>query len=304
MTTKIEQKTRKGIRFYHPDHLGSTTVVTDLDGEVTQNVAYIPYGEVFVEQRNGTWNTPYLFNAKELDEETGLYYYGARYLDPTNVAWLSVDPLFEKYVGMTPYNYFHGNPIVLVDPDGRASAYEKYNKLHPKEQDFVFWNPISAMKIEENSNEATQKTIENYGYNGWRDESDAFRHACWNAINAQTVGEDDARTFGDAHEYSTPIDQIDSDLIMDIHNNDVGVEIGKNNPNASPEQLATIIKEKIKNGELLIVKKKEDGTPQIFKSNGDPVLEKDIRRLDVINKIKDTIIIEILERIQKENENK
>ncbi|MEE3485472.1 MAG: hypothetical protein VZQ98_14270 [Bacteroidales bacterium] len=45
-------------RFYHPDHLGSTTVVTDLDGEVTQNVAYIPYGEVFVEQRNGTWNTP------------------------------------------------------------------------------------------------------------------------------------------------------------------------------------------------------------------------------------------------------
>ena len=106
MTTKIEQKTRKGIRFYHPDHLGSTTVVTDLDGEVTQNVAYIPYGEVFVEQRNGAWNTPYLFNAKELDGETGLYYYGARYLDPTHAAWLSVDPLFEKYVGMTPYNYW------------------------------------------------------------------------------------------------------------------------------------------------------------------------------------------------------
>ena len=119
MTTKTEQKTRKGIRFYHPDHLGSTTVVTDLDGEVTQNVAYIPYGEVFVEQRNGTWNTPYLFNAKELDEETGLYYYGARYLDPTNVAWLSVDPLFEKYVGMTPYGYCAGNPVKLVDADGR-----------------------------------------------------------------------------------------------------------------------------------------------------------------------------------------
>ena len=36
------------------------------------------YGEVFIEERNGTWNTPYLFNGKELDEETGLYYYGAR----------------------------------------------------------------------------------------------------------------------------------------------------------------------------------------------------------------------------------
>ena len=119
MTSKTEQKTRADVRFYHPDHLGSTTVVTDLDGEVTQNVAYIPYGEVFVEQRNGTWNTPYLFNAKELDEETGLYYYGARYLDPTNVAWLSVDPLFEKYVGMSPYGYCAGNPVKLVDPDGK-----------------------------------------------------------------------------------------------------------------------------------------------------------------------------------------
>ena len=118
MMLEIVQKTGQGIRFYHPDHLGSTTVVTDLDGEVTQNVAYIPYGEVFVEQRNGTWNTPYLFNAKELDEETGLYYYGARYLDPTGTRWLSVDPLFEKYVGMTPYGYCAGNPVRLVDANG------------------------------------------------------------------------------------------------------------------------------------------------------------------------------------------
>ena len=122
MMLEIVQKTGQGIRFYHPDHLGSTTVVTDLDGEVTQNVAYIPYGEVFVEQRNGTWNTPYLFNAKELDEETGLYYYGARYLDPTGTRWLSVDPLFEKYVGMTPYNYCMGNPIVMIDSKGKNAA--------------------------------------------------------------------------------------------------------------------------------------------------------------------------------------
>ncbi|MBR2260180.1 MAG: RHS repeat-associated core domain-containing protein [Paludibacteraceae bacterium] len=121
MMLEIVQKTGQGIRFYHPDHLGSTTVVTDLDGEVTQNVAYIPYGEVFVEQRNGTWNTPYLFNAKELDEETGLYYYGARYLDPTGTRWLSVDPLFEKYVGMTPYGYCAGNPVKMVDPTGEST---------------------------------------------------------------------------------------------------------------------------------------------------------------------------------------
>ena len=93
--------------------------MTNADGDVTQHVAYIPYGEVFIEERNGVWNTPYLFNAKELDEETGLYYYGARYLNPKDTRWLSVDPMFEKYVGMTPYNYCAGNPVKLVDVDGR-----------------------------------------------------------------------------------------------------------------------------------------------------------------------------------------
>ena len=115
-TTKPEVN----IFFYHPDHLGSTALVTDADGEVTQHVAYIPYGEVFIEERNGIWNTPYLFNAKELDEETGLYYYGARYLNPKDTRWLSVDPMFEKYVGMSPYNYCAGNPVRLVDPNGRT----------------------------------------------------------------------------------------------------------------------------------------------------------------------------------------
>jgi RHS repeat-associated protein len=91
----------------------------DVDGNISQSVTYVLCREVFVEERNGTWNTPYLFNGKELDEETGLYYYGARYLNPTNGMWLSTDPLFEKYVGMSPYNYCAGNPVKLVDPDGR-----------------------------------------------------------------------------------------------------------------------------------------------------------------------------------------
>ena len=109
------------IFFYHPDYLGSTALVTDADGEVTQHVAYIPYGEVFIEEQNGVWNTPYLFNAKELDEKTGLYYYGARYLNPKDTRWLSVDPMFEMYEGMTPYNYCLSNPINNIDPNGTSS---------------------------------------------------------------------------------------------------------------------------------------------------------------------------------------
>ena len=110
---------KTNIRLYHTDHLGSTALVTDLDGEVTQHVAYIPYGEIFVEQRNGSWSSPYLFNAKELDEETGLYYYGARYLDPADCRWLSPDPKWDDYKGVSPYAYCLNNPVKLVDPDGR-----------------------------------------------------------------------------------------------------------------------------------------------------------------------------------------
>ena len=117
-------KAEANIFFYHPDHLGSTSLVTNLDGEVTQHVSYIPYGEVFIEERNGVWSTPYLFNAKELDEETGLYYYGARYLNPKDARWLSVDPMFENFTGVSPYAYCHNNPISRVDPNGMFDSQE------------------------------------------------------------------------------------------------------------------------------------------------------------------------------------
>ena len=91
--------------------------------EISRVISYIPYGEIFVEQQSGGWLSPYLFNSKELDSETGLYYYGARYLDPSEGMWLSVDPLWEKNIAASPYNYCHGNPVVMTDPDGRTDFY-------------------------------------------------------------------------------------------------------------------------------------------------------------------------------------
>ncbi|MBQ0157183.1 MAG: RHS repeat-associated core domain-containing protein, partial [Bacteroidales bacterium] len=105
------------------------TQSTDADGNIAQHIEYIPYGEVFVEERNSKFSTNYLFNAKELDNETGLYYYGARYLDPTGAMWLSVDPMWEKYAGMSPYNYCAGNPVKMVDPDGRDIVFFEENGL-------------------------------------------------------------------------------------------------------------------------------------------------------------------------------
>jgi RHS repeat-associated protein len=105
--------------YYHSDHLGSSSLITNLDGEIVQHVEYVPFGEVFIEERNNTWNTPYLFNAKELDEETGLYYYGARYYDARSSVWLSTDPLQEKYPNVSSYAYCVNNPVKFVDPDGK-----------------------------------------------------------------------------------------------------------------------------------------------------------------------------------------
>ena len=63
--------------------------------------------------------TPYLFNAKEFDEETGMYYYGARYYEPRLSLWMSVDPLQEKYPNISTYCYAANNPIKFIDSDGR-----------------------------------------------------------------------------------------------------------------------------------------------------------------------------------------
>ena len=104
--------------YYHPDHLGSSSYITNLEGEVVQHIEYVPFGEVFIEERNNIWNTPYLFNAKEFDEETGLYYYGARYYEPRLSLWMSTDPREEKYPDYSTYIYAAQNPIAYSDPTG------------------------------------------------------------------------------------------------------------------------------------------------------------------------------------------
>ena len=59
------------------------------------------------------------FTGKELDAETGYSYFGARYYAPTTLAaWLSVDPMADKYPSISPYAYCAWNPMRLVDPNG------------------------------------------------------------------------------------------------------------------------------------------------------------------------------------------
>jgi RHS repeat-associated protein len=113
---------------------------------VYEHIEYTPYGELWVEEvRAGQEKTPFRFTGKRLDEETGLYYYGARYLDPQTSRWLSTDPAMGEYIPQAPvneearrrngnlpgmggvfnyvnlhvYHYAGNNPVKYVDPDGR-----------------------------------------------------------------------------------------------------------------------------------------------------------------------------------------
>ena len=128
--------------FYHSDHLGSASLISDYKGDEYQRIEYTPYGETWVEktQNQGLEYLPYKFTAKELDEETGLYYYGARYLDPKYSMWISTDPALGEYipaagsdtsklpgiggiyntVNMNLYHYAGNNPIKYTDPDGNC----------------------------------------------------------------------------------------------------------------------------------------------------------------------------------------
>ena len=126
--------------YYHPDHLGSSSYITNLDGEVAQHIEYVPFGEVFIEERNNTWNTPYLFNAKEFDEETGMYYYGARYYEPRLSLWMSTDPMQEKYSNISTYCYVSNNPIKYIDIVGLeiGSPWRYIAPVIPKNK-FIGW---------------------------------------------------------------------------------------------------------------------------------------------------------------------
>ena len=140
--------------FYHPDHLGSSSFITNLDGEVVQHIEYVPFGEVFIEERNNVWNTPYLFNAKEFDEETGMYYYGARYYDPRLSLWMTVDGMALNYPAYSPYCYTKNNPLVFIDPNGLQSLDSPYLYNMSNPYDNPYWYREYGLGIDQIWNSA------------------------------------------------------------------------------------------------------------------------------------------------------
>src|SRR5690606_4694689 len=116
---EFDESQRKPIWWYHSDHLGSSSYLTDNFGRPTHYYDQLPFGESMVEHNQSQYyGNQYKFNGKELDVATGMYYYGARYYDPRLSIFISVDPLAEQT--FEPYSYTGNNPIMFTDPTGMS----------------------------------------------------------------------------------------------------------------------------------------------------------------------------------------
>lgn len=120
--------------WYHPDYIQNVDLVTDLDGEAYELFLYNPWGEELHHwsSNSSSWTSPYRFNAKEVDPETGLAYYGARYYQNKIGVWLSVDPLANISMQWSPYRFCFDNPLSNVDPSGLFEIDPEIQKVNPQ----------------------------------------------------------------------------------------------------------------------------------------------------------------------------
>jgi RHS repeat-associated protein len=126
------------IQFYHTDHLGSASVVTDQNGDPKEQIVYFPFGSYrAVGSINGTYdydaNFPdvfYTFTGQEDDDDLGFYNYGVRLYDPIIGRFISPDTLVPDPNNpqcLNRYSYALNNPLIYIDPTG--NQYEEYESL-------------------------------------------------------------------------------------------------------------------------------------------------------------------------------
>ena len=113
--------------YYHADGLGSITSLTNTGAQTTATYVYDSFGNVV--SSTGNIINPYRYTGREWDSETGLYYYRARYYDPTIGRFISEDPTRFEGSGTNFYRYTFNNPTTFIDPLGLKTT-------------VVVWNPV------------------------------------------------------------------------------------------------------------------------------------------------------------------
>jgi RHS repeat-associated protein len=108
-------------RFSYSNHLGSAALELDSAAQIISYEEYHPYGTTSYQAMNASINAVakrYRYTGKERDEESGLYYHGARYYACWLARWTAVDPKESSRPGLSGFNYCQNNPVMRHDPDG------------------------------------------------------------------------------------------------------------------------------------------------------------------------------------------
>lgn len=118
---RVARKEADLVLYYHPDHLGSTSFVTDATGAIAEEISYLPFGET--KQDSGILSLSHKFTSQEKDSETGLYNYNARTYDPDLGRFLTPDTIVpdpENPQSLNRYSYVLNNPLMYTDPSGHS----------------------------------------------------------------------------------------------------------------------------------------------------------------------------------------
>ncbi len=107
--------------YYHADGLGSIIAITNSAGQVVQRYEYDSFGNITYQQ-DPNFLQPYTYTGREYDNESGLYYYRARYYDAKVGRFISEDPIGLEG-GINAYRYVGNNPVNFVDPEGLTSIF-------------------------------------------------------------------------------------------------------------------------------------------------------------------------------------
>ena len=237
--------------------------------------SYLPFGLTF-NHPDVSEDNKYLFQGQELQNELDLGWYSFKWRnhDPAIGRFFNVDPIAEDYYYNSPYVFSENKVVAHIELEGLEAFSIKFLKwvvdkavkkaenkmdeanLSPQEKKVVRKNYYAGYKSRKNyikaynmSNALVYKGLIKGPRSGV---GNALRHSLWSALNVQTSSEDFAREIGIAHEEGSP-DKDPKQKKIDLENNELGITVGLENPDASLEDLTKILLEKIADGEALVI---------------------------------------------------
>ena len=140
------------VQYHLGDHLGSSAVVVNGEGDWINREEFLPYGETSF--GSFKWKR-YRYTGKERDEESGLYYHGARYYAPWLARWMSCDPLEEI---QSRYRYGNNNPLIYSDLDGKEPKLGQLASFQDIKQEIKV-SATQAKNEVKNTEKKLQKTV-------------------------------------------------------------------------------------------------------------------------------------------------